>query len=324
MGGLMSLLGGAFLSTVVPIAVLVTIAMSVVRAVRGTTVSPHLVVTDWRVADSSGSGEQGGSVHVQGRVQGFMSWLMTLLRITPIYKLSVDRLSASYESNSLAGYTKLTVPMRKVNRIIHGVSRPWWMALLVGGLVLAVMASVFTAIGAEVFTHQTTREELTWFGRKEVPATEMYSWVPFAALVLALPFGIGGGYLYYLLNTVRTIGLGWSGKDSGVVLRFKRSVIEGVSLDDAALARLAKAIQALVDSYGGRGLSSPEATPPAAIGPTALPDADTSSTAVPPQPVSAKAGRAAGTMTCTRCGRQYAPDDARRFCDECGGALASG
>ncbi len=259
MGGLtLSLLGSAFLTTVVPIALLVAIAMSVVRAVRGATVSPRLVVTDWRVADSSGSEAQGGSVDVQGRVQGFMSWLMTLLRITPVHKLSVDHLNASCESNSLAGYTKLTVPLRKVDSVVHGVSRPWWTALLVGGLVLGVMASFFTVIGAEVITHQTTREELAWFGRKEVPATEMDSWVPFAAFVLALPFGFGGGYIYYLLNTFQTIGLGWSGKGSSVVLRFKRSVIEGVSLDDAALARLAKAIQHSLIRMGGADCPAPK------------------------------------------------------------------
>lgn len=238
------------------------------------------VLKHWQVNESAL--EEGRFVEIRARRAGIISFLLSLVGIDPTFCLIVDRNNARFEKGSWAGFTWTVTPLEKLCSGTYGYTRPWLASLiitLVGIAVVILLAANNTISGFTAF--------LSLFG----------------------PLGIA--WLYYILNKALFLVLeDIGGRSNG--LAFKRSVIEGASVDEQEAARVIKIIEMLVK----RGAPTSERTSVVSNMPTATQPAtgaDASETQPRVQPATVAA-------FCPECGAKNM--DSSRFCKSCGTVLA--
>lgn len=238
------------------------------------------VLKHWQVNERSL--EEGRFVEIRGRRAGILSFFLSLAGIEATVCLIVDRNNARFEEGSWAGFKWTVTPLEKLCSGTYGYTKPWLASLIIALLGIAVavlLGATDTVSGFAVF--------LILFG------------------------SLGIASLYYILNkalflVLEDIGGGASG------LAFKRSVIEGVSVDEREAARVIKIIEMLVKrvaptSEGTSVVLEMPTTTQAATG------ADTSETQPRVQP-------AVVSAFCPECGAKNM--DSSKFCKSCGTVLA--
>jgi hypothetical protein len=172
------------------------------------------VVKSW-YADKRTNGE-GRFVSIKGRVSGLLSWVMSLAGVSPTVSLECGGDKVVYEAVSWSGKTAKTIPVSKISSIQYGYSKPWQHSAM-----LCLFGFVVGAMAARVFGS------------------------PFAGFLVLTVF-VACAALYYTLNKLLSIGIL---EDGGCLtaINFKRSVIEGIDVDENAAERVCMIIQAIVD-----------------------------------------------------------------------------
>ena len=93
-----------------------------------------LVIKKWRASDKP---EVGGIyVFIEGREEGFFSFLLSIIGIDPTTTLSVSQNHFICEQGSLAGLTRRVIPLRNISSMYYGYTKPWLNAMI-GGLIFA-------------------------------------------------------------------------------------------------------------------------------------------------------------------------------------------
>lgn len=181
-----------------------------------------LVIKQWSV--SSTPGDSGEYVQIHGRAAGLVSFLLSLVGIDPTTTLAVDARSIRFEQGSLAGFVKRVTPLASVSRASFGYSKPWIAACIIAGWGVAMM----------VF----------------LPKMLFVSGIGLVIGLLLLIFAL----IYYFLNKQFVLQIvDHSGVDP-IEFIFKRSVIEGKSIDQDAGEQIVGIIEMLL-----LGLSAPRA-----------------------------------------------------------------
>ena len=156
------------------------------------------VIKKWQVNETVSDPTQ-NHIQIEGRAGGLLSWLLSLLEISPTVSLQINAEQIRFSEGSLAGTANRIIPLKSVCSTYYGYVKPWKEALVLG-------------------------------------------------IVLAVPtFGIGVilAIIYYYLNKHMSVGFV---EDSGVVnsIAFKRSVIEGIKVDEESARQVAELAEKLI------------------------------------------------------------------------------
>lgn len=175
-----------------------------------------LVIKQWSA--SSAPDDSGEYVRIHGREAGLISFLLSLVGIDPTTTLAVDARSVRFEQGSLAGFVKQVTPLPSVSTASYGYFKPWIAANIIAGVGVAMMVIL-----------------------------------PVIGLVIGLLLLIFAP-IYYLLNKQFFLKIVDHSGGKPIEIMFKRSVIEGKSIDQDAGEQIVGIIEMLL-----LGLSAPRA-----------------------------------------------------------------
>ena len=170
------------------------------------------VVKSW-YADQKAD-PQGHYVSIKGRAPGFIAWLMSLVGISPTVSFECGVNNIIYEKGSWSGKFVNTIPLSKISSVHYGYAKPWKAALL-----LAILGSFF---GIMLFPLSGAAGLV----------------VMLIAWVIAI--------IYYHLHKDLALGVIEIGGFASRI-DFRRSVIEGIAVDEAGAEYAHNIILALVD-----------------------------------------------------------------------------
>ena len=189
-----------------------------------------LVIKAWR-ADTKPIDDRNTFVSITGREGGLIAWLLSLMGVDPTTTIRVGLERVEFTSSSLAGTESRMVPLQSVCSTYYGYHKPWKAA--------ASFLALFAFLGFS-------------FAAPAAHSGDGFSFPIFAGttgvgLILAL--------IYYFLN--RTLTLGFV-EHSGAVcaIRFKRSVIENVDIDEQQARSVCTIVQRLIEAKEKRALQS--------------------------------------------------------------------
>lgn len=190
-----------------------------------------LVIKQWSASDTpDGNGEY---VRIHGREAGLVSFLLSLVGIDPTTTLAVDARSVRFEQGSLAGFVKQVTPLPSVSTASYGYFKPWIAANIIAGVGVA-MIGIIPVIG----------------------------WVIGLLLLIFAP-------IYYFLNKQFFLRIADHSGGKPIEIMFKRSVIEGKSIDQDAGEQIVGIIEMLL-----LGLTTPRALRPSLPGTDASAEMD--------------------------------------------------
>ncbi len=89
-----------------------------------------LVIKKWvanTVADSDGN-----LVHIEARPAGIVAWAMDMLGMGVTSRLLVSDRTVTYENSSWTGHANVTFTTDKITGVVHGTSKPFREALVLG------------------------------------------------------------------------------------------------------------------------------------------------------------------------------------------------
>lgn len=184
--------------------------------------SETYVIKEWFASETPN--QEGIYVHIKGRKGGLMSFFMSLVGIDPTVSLVIDHENVRFRRGSWTGYSAWVTPLDKLCSGNYGYSKPFWSTV------------IWIVIGVALL-------------------------VPSFGLSIILILGV---IAYYFLNKTLVLGLTFIGGGnvySGDALAFKRSVIEGKSIDEYATERIVAIIEMIV-----RGADKPRSLDVAARG----------------------------------------------------------
>lgn len=189
-----------------------------------------LVIKSWR-ADSKPVDDKNNHIRIVGRNGGLIAWLLSLMGIDPTTTILVGPERIEFSSASLAGTESRLIPMQNVCSTYYGYHKPW----KAGALIVAFFLLGGLSAGASVAEAGSPGSAFT---------------ILFTAVVVGLAFAL----LYYFLN--RTLTLGFV-ELSGVVcgIRFKRSAIENVDVDQVQAKAVCTIVQQLIEAKSRRLLA---------------------------------------------------------------------
>lgn len=188
-----------------------------------------LVIKAWK-AESKPIDQHQNFVRITGREGGLIAWMLSLMRIDPVTTIKVGLDRIEFSSASLAGIESRLIPLQNICSSYYGYHKPWKQAV-----------SILVAF---VFIGSTIASALADGNPQGASAT------PVLASVVA---GLVAALLYYFLN--RTLTLGFV-ETSGVIsgIRFKRSVIENLDINQEQAKRVCIIVQRLIEAKEKRGL----------------------------------------------------------------------
>lgn len=195
-----------------------------------------LVIKAWK-AESKPIDQHQNFVRITGREGGLIAWVLSLMRIDPVTTIKVGLDRIEFSSASLAGIESRLIPLQNICSSYYGYHKPWKQAV-----------SILVAF---VFIGSTIASALADGNPQGASPT------PVLASVVA---GLVAALLYYFLN--RTLTLGFV-ETSGVVsgIRFKRSVIENLDINQEQAKRVCIIVQRLIEAKEKRGLQVRPAPP---------------------------------------------------------------
>lgn len=187
--------------------------------------TPAYVIKYWHASNQPDS--DGNYVLIQGRREGFFSWLLSLIKIEPTVEIRVTRNEVRFAEGSFQGRSETITPMRGVCSASWGYEKPLMKALIM----FFVLSGVFSSMG------------LSLGGRD---AGGILALLGFGlALVIAI--------FIYSLNKVFTVGfVAQSGAPYWI--RFKKSVIEGHEINAQQAEYVSQLMLHLIEAKvaGGR------------------------------------------------------------------------
>ena len=174
-----------------------------------------LVLKKWS-AKNEFVDQEGNYILIIGREGGLIAWIMALVGIDPTTTIKVSMKRVEFKQSSLAGTSNRMIPLQGVCSTYYGYHKPWKEAL---GIFI-VVAFLFGSVGEAAHSSGTT-----FFG---------------------IIISIGIAVVYYYLN--RTLTLGFV-DNSGVIsgIKFKRSVIENVDVNEEQARYVCEVTQALIE-----------------------------------------------------------------------------
>lgn len=183
------------------------------------------VVTTWK-ANNQPVDEKQNYVHIRGRAVGFVSWILSLMKISPTVTIEISDARILLSEGSLSGSAHRVLPLENVCSTYYGYRKPIREAL--------VLAVVLGGVCFNVFAHWSNRSE---FG---------YGSTNYGMGVLGALLGIAIAVVYYIFNKKLTLGFV---ENSGVVngIAFQGSMIDGQQVDEQSAKYVAELTQALVD-----------------------------------------------------------------------------
>jgi len=176
------------------------------------------LIKEWK-ADIKPIDNLGNFVKIVGRNKGFIAWFLSLLKIDPIIAMYVNLTYLEFTKTSLSGLVTRYVNLNSISSTYYSYYKPWKQAI---GVFILIMLIVI-GIGTEFFTNKHLNTVLF-------------------AMLLAFLCSIA----YYGYNKTFTLGFIES---SGVVnsIRFKRSVIENIEINQEQAKKVCYIIQKLID-----------------------------------------------------------------------------
>lgn len=182
-----------------------------------------LVIKAWR-ADTKPIDSKNNFVNITGREGGLVAWLLSLMGVDPTTTIRVGLDRVEFSSSSLAGTETRMVPLQSVCSTYYGYHKPWKAA--------ASYIALFAFLG------------VTFAGPSAQSTGEGFSFTTFAVIT---GIGIAIALAYYFLN--RTLTLGFV-EHSGFVcaIRFKRSVIENVDINEEQAKSVCTIVQRLIEA----------------------------------------------------------------------------
>lgn len=177
-----------------------------------------LVIKAWRGETKVIDGEN-NFVRITGREGGLIAWILSLVGVDPTTTIRVGLDRIEFSSASLAGTESRLIPLQGVCSSYYGYHKPWKVA--------AGIIALFVGLG--------------------------FSFNSAIAFLISSAIGIAIAVVYYFLN--RTLTLGFV-ENSGVVsgIRFKRSVIENVDINQEQAKTVCIIVQRLIEAKAKRTL----------------------------------------------------------------------
>ena len=187
-----------------------------------------MVISEWNVGNQpNASGEYIG---IRGRAPGLLSWLLSVLGVERGIRMVATSKHIKFTQGDLGGSSTRIIPFDKICSTSYGYKKPWIEALTIIWVAGAMLYSLGTAMIGGVMGG-----------------------------IIGVLIAIGIAALYYTLNKRMSISLiEMSGTVNQIV--FKRSVLEGIQLDETTSAYASDIIQWLMDQAGGGSGSAPTNT----------------------------------------------------------------
>ena len=174
-----------------------------------------MVISEWHVANQPNF--QGEFVAIRGRAPGFLSWILSLLGVERGIRMVATRDHISFQEGDLGGSSTRIIHLNKICSTYHGYKKPWAEAFVIMFTVAGPLAGILM----------------------EVMDSPVGGVIGFLAAITCAG-------LYYALNKRMTIGLvEMSGVPHQIV--FKRSVLEGIDLNEQSSSHASDIIQWLMD-----------------------------------------------------------------------------
>ncbi|QTN29422.1 hypothetical protein HZ993_06265 [Rhodoferax sp. AJA081-3] len=187
-----------------------------------------LVIKSWK-ADSKPIDEKNNYVSITGRESGLVAWILSLMGVDPVTTIRVGMDRVEFSSSSLAGTQSRLIPLQSVCSTYYGYHKPWKAAV---GIV-----AFFLFIGTS-FASDAARTGAVGNGAS----------IFLGAGAVGFVFALG----YYFLNRTLTLGfVEGSGHVSGI--KFKRSVIENIDVNEAQAKAVCTMVQRLIEAKERRG-----------------------------------------------------------------------
>lgn len=183
----------------------------------------RLVIKLWQ-ADTRPVDSDNNYVSITGRESGLIAWFFALVGIDATTRLRVGIERIEFYSSSLAGTNTTLIPLASVSSTYFGFYKPWKPALAIFILILFVGASISSAL---------------------IDSRAAGNGI--AVLLITLAFASMCAFLYYYLNRILTLGfVEFSGLVHGI--KFKRSIIENVDIDEKKAESVCMIVQKLIES----------------------------------------------------------------------------
>ncbi len=190
-----------------------------------------LVIKDWK-ADTKPIDGQNNFVRITGREGGLIAWILSLMGIDPTTTILVGLDRIEFSSASLAGTESRLIPLQSICSTYYGYHKPWKAA----ASIIATFMFFGLSMGSAVAEGGSQGGAFTTF-------------------MITTAIGIIFALIYYFLN--RTLTLGFV-EHSGVIngIRFKRSVIENVDINQEQAKDVCIIVQRLIEAKEKRTLQS--------------------------------------------------------------------
>ena len=103
------------------------------------------VITRWQIS-AEPIDEAKNYVVVEGRAGGLISWLLSLVQISPIVKMEINGDRILFNQGSLEGSKSRIIPLENISSTYYGYTKPWKESLILG----VVLGALTFGIGAIV------------------------------------------------------------------------------------------------------------------------------------------------------------------------------
>ena len=193
-----------------------------------------LVIKAWK-AESKPIDDKNNYVSITGRESGLVAWILSLMGVDPVTTIRVGMDRVEFSSSSLAGTQSRLIPLQSICSTYYGYHKPWKAAVGIVAFFLFFGTSIASAVMQD--------------GSRNGGAS-IFLGAGAAGFIIAL--------IYYFLN--RTLTLGFV-EVSGFVggIKFKRSVIENIDINEAQAKSVCTIIQRLIEAKERRALQAPKA-----------------------------------------------------------------
>jgi hypothetical protein len=193
-----------------------------------------LVIKAWK-AEGKPIDDKNNYVSITGRESGLIAWVLSLVGVDPTTNILVGLDRVEFSSSSLAGTQSRLIPLQSICSTYYGYHKPWKAAVGIFGFFLFAGSSIASIAAQE--------------GSRSGGASVMLG-AAVAGFVFAL--------LYYFLNRTLTLGfIEVSGFVNGI--KFKRSVIENVDINEAQAKAVCTIVQRLIEAKERRALQAVKA-----------------------------------------------------------------
>lgn len=202
------------------------------------------VVKSWRVSPSRPLDDTGTRVLITGRRAGAFAWLLEVAGVDPSFTLRADERAVYLETGSVFGVTQRMSLFSQMSAVSTAMARPIGTAATMLLLLAPSCTSALTVLASRLFA---TEEH--FLGNPYQTPSPLGG---VAGGLVGLLLAVAGVVVYYRYNSSVTLEIT---ETSGVrpSVSFKRSMSDGLSIDEGAAAQLGSAFNQLLQAQQGVG-----------------------------------------------------------------------